>query len=571
MARFNRRTVYLLLFAIVLVSLALRYPLVEHERHNDTYFAQLLAESIKEEDRALWTFNPLSYVGYYPASYPSGLSFLLAEFSELTGLKVDLTILLEGFFFGILFALAVFCLSRQFGMRAEYSLLVTFLASVAPRFVDNSYWNGGARAPFIVLAVLLVLVAVRAGSTRQTPLYVFVPILLVGCFAFHHMAILLILFGMAYVLSAVILYASAKNSFVGNSRRHRRLTASIILLSSVLAVVVISIFFLDYFEEDVITGFEKTSLFDFKPAFISALLNLAASYVNQIGFILIFAILGIPSVLRKCRISGELLFLVTTLIVFIPLLANALYISMLLAPFVTILGTIWIKLTIDGKRKRVAIFAVSLLILSSVVLPIWSINRWNLSADLSGDTIQGDTRLFNDGAYLAQFNDEALAISNVDVVGRRLSAPSGVVFPWMGVESALSGDVTRESIEHNLTWGHQDFPKNLYIWFDYEGGPRLDFLIIIFFLQGASFPAGPGDNMPSGAGYYESHSRLLVVVDNRWSSNYVWVWQVMPAKLPSELMNAKWTDTSSRVTHPLSSYMIYQSERISLFALEVPE
>lgn len=488
----------------------------------------------------------------------------------MTGLDVDVTILVEGLIFGIMFAVTVFCLSRQFGLRTEYSILAMFFASVAPRFVDNSYWNGGARAPFVVLAVLLVLVAIKAGTTRQTQLYILIPPLLTTCFAVHHMAVLLLLFGVAYLLSTVVFRASSSNLAAANLRRHKRLTASVILLCLLVSVVTVSVFFLTYFEKEVITGFEKTSLFDLKPAYLSATLNVAASYINQIGFVLILAVLGSVAILRKFRISSELLFLMTSLIVFIPMLSNALYISMLLTPFIAILGAIWISVAMAGRRRSATLVLVAILIISSIVLPVWSVSRWNHVEELSGDTVQGDPQLFNDGTYMKEYAYKTNAISNVDVVGSRLAAVSGIMFLWMGVESALSGDVSRESIEHNLTWGHQDFPKNLYIWFEYEGGPRIDFLVIVFFLQGASFPAGSGDDLPSGEGYYETHSRLLVVIDNRWPSDFVWVWGKASAMLPAELSSCEWTDVNSKVVYTLPSYMIYQSQRTSLYAVEVP-
>ena len=117
---FPRKTVLLLLFAVILLSLAVRYPLVEHERYEtDSYFVHALSNDIVREGQAAWTFSPLSYVGYYPFSYPSGAPFVLAEVSILTGLNVDACILLVDAMIATLFCLVVFCLSREFIHRVE--------------------------------------------------------------------------------------------------------------------------------------------------------------------------------------------------------------------------------------------------------------------------------------------------------------------------------------------------------------------------------------------------------------------------------------------------------------------
>lgn len=571
MANFSPRTISILLLAIVLFTIAIRYPLVDHERHNDTYFADLLVRSIQQNDRAVWTFHPLSYFGYYPASYPSGNSFLIAEISDLTGLGIDLTILLSGIFFGLLFALGVFCLSRQFNVRSEYSILAAFFASAAPRLVDTSYWNGSARAPFVVLAVILVMVALRGSSARQSSLYLLVPFMIVASFALHHMAVLLMLFGLAYLLGTATYQASLRVSSVSRNRRHARFAASFIILSSGLVILIISIFILHYYGPKFVQSFENTSLFSFKPASLSAFLNLSISYVNQIGFVLVAAILGIPAVLRRQRMSATLLFLIASLFVFIPMLANSLYVSMLLAPFASILGVVWLEENIRGRRRRFAFFAAAVLILSSVALPVWSVNRWNHAQELSGEFVVGDDQSYNDGTYLSQYRGEAQSIANVDVTSRRLSGISGVVFLWTGVESALSGDVTRESIQGNITWGHRHFPENLYLWFDYENAAKLEFLIIILIINGGAFANGTGDITPNGQEYYEIHSHLLVIIDNRWIDNYVWIYAILPAVFPRQLMNAEWNEKDSKEYHPLSSYLVYRSEKTSMFAVELPD
>ncbi len=569
MARFGKKCVLLVLLAIVLISVAVRYPLVEHERHNDTYLMRLLATSISSDGYAVWTFHPLSYFGYYPVSYPSGVPFLLSGISEAAGIGMSLSILLLNAFTGILFALAVFCLSRELVQRVDIAMLAAFLAVLGPRFVDTSYWNGSARAPFIVLAVLVVIVARRAGVSGQPAYFLILGLALFGSFAVHHMAVLFVLFGVAYVLSTLTSRMVYGRRLSRMSRSGRRRLAGMVVVGIALSVLLVSALQFSYFKQDLEYGFASTSIFSFEPVYLSIMLNLAGSYTNQIGFILPIAVIGIPFCFARMRLSATFLFPIFLVLVFIPLLPSALYITMVLLPYVAILGSHWFAIALKrSKFRRMVVALLGVLICISLVLPGISLARWNSVQEKTGDAVVPDDQLFADGAYLAQYSAGSFAISNNKVLATRLGGVSGVIFLDSGVVSTLTGDVTADSVRGNLSWMEARFPYNLYLWFEYEADRRIEPVVIVYVLQGSSFPAGPGDTLQSGDEYFEGHSRLLVVVDNKWPASFAWVWASLPAKLPGELRDAEWTYGGR--TMPLDSYSVYASESVTLYATEVP-
>lgn len=559
-----------MLLLIVLISLALRYPLVEHERHNDTFFNRLLADSILENDYAVWTFHPLSYLGYYPISYPSGTPFLIAEISEMTGIDLSPSILIIGMLSGVLFALSVFCLSRILLKRIDLCLLATALAVFAPRFIDTSYWSGSARAPFVALAVFAVFVAFRTGFPGKPALIVVLGIAVLGCFTLHHMAVVFILFCLAYLLSAMLARVTLVFVSKGSMIRTRRWFTGFTVALLGIAISLVAVFYLSYYEPTLKYDYASTSLFSFEPTYLSILLNLAASYTHQIGFVLPIAVLGLPIYFIRTRLTTTSMFPVLLIVSFVPLLPSAHYITMILSPFVAVLGVAWFGIALKRRKGRRAVMAVLVLVIcASLVLPVWSSQRWNDIQETSGDPVASDMQLFSDAAYLSLFGDDTYAVSNNDVLSSRLAGASGVVFLRSGVISALTGDVTAESVKGNLSWTNQRFPQNLYLWFEYEDENDINMYVIRYMVQGNTFPAGGGDVWQTETDYYEKHSRLLVVVDNRWPANYVWVWAILPANLPSELRNSEWKVGSS--TYPIDSYSIYISERITLYATEVPD
>lgn len=568
MTAFTRRTAILLLAVLVLLSIAVRYPLVEHERNQtDSYFIHLLSQSISTDGYAKWAVHPLSYLGYYPFSYPSGVPFIVAELSAMTGLSVEVTILLLGTMIGVLFCLGMFLLARQFLRRPEHALLAVFFSILGARFVDTSYWDGSARAPMVALVVLVVFVLFRAASTRQRLLLAVALFLGVGCFATHHMAVLLILFGGGYVLAAVqIKFLLARASI------HKRRVAIVSTVAMGISIGILVIGLSGFSGNLGFERYQKTSVFDLDPPLLSIVLNLALSYTNQIGVVIILAAFGIPSLFKKPRLSVETLYPLTLLLAFLPMLADSLYVSMLVSPFVAILGAGWIaRLYRTGRGHKVVVVAITIFMASSVLLPIWSSNRWNSREYLSGDTVEVGNTIFNDGIYLSASGYHGYATSNNNVLTAELGAIGSMNFLGSNILLLINGDVTSRDVHKNATWSSAEFPKNLYLWLEYPNAPDVDIYVLVLMTNGIGILPS-ASNLSGMKIYFSTHSNLLVVVDNKISSRFVNMYSDLPAKLPSELQRATWFTDVARpdLSHDLPSYITYASERVSIYAVELP-
>lgn len=367
MIKFSRRTVLLLLVLLILVSIIIRYPNVEHERQQtDSYFIHLLSSSIVDDGRAEWVFNPLSLFGYYPLSYPSGMPFLLASLSSMTGLTIETGILLCNYLLAIAFCLGVFALSRQFVSRTDLAILAKFFAVLGSRFVDTTYWNGSARGLVVVFMVLLLFAVFQSRFRGQHRRYALIVVILcIGCLVAHHMAILLVVFAIGYILATILNIVLQATS---TALRRSVVTFAFLTTCVIAAIMTYSVFVSLW--NPVISNFRSTSLFEMDSVIASVILNMAMSYVNQIGLILPVAILGIPIIISGRRPTTDTLFLIVLPIVFIPLLGNAVYVSMLLAPIIAILGIMTISYIVkDGRWSRkmqlFMIFLITFLVRSS--------------------------------------------------------------------------------------------------------------------------------------------------------------------------------------------------------------
>ena len=560
----SRKTVLFILGAILLISIALRYPLVEHERfQSDSYFIHILAESIVKDGHASWTFSPLSYVGYYPFSCSSGVPFLLAELSELTGLRVEICVLLTDMMLAILFCLGCFLLARQFLMRPEFVLLATLFAVCGPRFVDTTYWDGSARGPLIVFLTLAVLAAYRGASMGQSRMYVIAVVFGALTFALHHMAVLLVIFGMSYVIATFESRYLLPKIIV-----RRRQAAALVNIAFILGVLVITFLIFDYLTSPEETGLVESSLFNSDIALLDMLVDLAVSYTSQIGFILPVAVLAVISLHRRSQFSMSNIFLFLVIVCFVPLLDRALYVAMVLTPFVAILGTLWIRnLDMNSKRKIGVILLVSVLIASSIFLPMWSSSRWNDERYLTGDTVEVELQDFNDATYLRVMYPGTFAISNNNLGMMVLFANSDTGFLDKGIMLAINGDINETEVGENVEGGNENFPDNLYTWYEYRNAPSMDVYVLKFYIYGMDSYVEPGKDGSL------DRDKLLILVDRDWPARFVNQYGIVSIRLPSQLLDAEWLKVSSTLLSspeviPLQSYLIYKSSGNTIFAFQ---
>jgi hypothetical protein len=559
---FPRKTVLLLLLAIILVSLAIRYPLVEHERfQTDSYFIHSLGNDIVREGRAAWTFNALSYIGYYPFSYPSGAPFVLAEISLLTGLGVDVCILVTDGILAALFGLVVFCLSREFVQRVELALLASLLATLAPRFVDTTYWDGSARGMEVVMITLFVFSTFRAGFSQSKRLLVVSGLVAIGCFAVHHMAVLIILYGIGFVLADVTVHYLPR----AFRNRGKRLAITAAASLGVIATIVV----LNYFEilGNSFGAIGEAGFFDFKIPVANLLGNLIVSYAHQIGLVLVVAALGVVAFLRAPRFIARGIFPFAVLLVFVPVLGSSLYVSMLLSPFVAIVGILWFQSLHGQKKTRIGTSTamIAILIVFSLTFTVWSVDRWNQSEQLSGDTVQVGNEVFNDAAYL-RWNGDGLYTMTNGPLGAQLGAYCNVRFLGSGIQATVNRDVTKEEIENNLSSSTTPFPGNLYTWLVYKDDSFVSTYVLVLMINGVGVIHGT-DVANKFHVYATSHSNVLVVVDNNWPTEYVSPYGIEKAPFLSEVRNCQ---AYGPQHEGIESYCSYESQRVTIYMVQLP-
>lgn len=552
------------LLFICMITLVVRYPLVEHERYqSDSYSIHFFAQTIVDEGHALWTFTPLSYLGYYPLSYPSGAPFFLAEISAMTGLSVEVSILLMGMVLGILFVLTVYCLAREFIKRPEFAIAAALLATLAPRFVDTTYWVGSARGPLVVIMSLALLAFLRTKSPRDWRLLAVGMVFVAGSLTIHHMAVLIVVFAMAYV------WASLTDTLRERIKWVKGRTVNVAFVTTIaVSMTAASYLSLDYS----LTYFERSFIlsdyvFDFEPSVLSGIMNMVVSYTHQIGLIMIFCIAGVVRILMSERTKGRSLFLVTLLLSIIPLLGNPLYISMLILPLAAIIGTMWFMTMMSNDRRGKVTRAVFVaLVVASLALPVWSTHWWNANESISGDRVEVEDISSNDSNYIRSTGPDLYYVSNAEVISLRLSALSGASFLRPGLPMAVSGDVTEVQIKGNMSWSESSFPMNLYYWFKYDQEDYGYYVLRGLMMSGVEYFDGGSEVNQYGHDIFANHPKFAVAVDLNFEDEFAGRWDIVDSTFMKEVKTAEIVADGD----PLESYVIYSSERTAIYYVNVP-
>jgi hypothetical protein len=571
MAMFSKRTILLIISATILLTIALHYPQVEHERNQaDSYYIHLLSQSIVDEGYATWTYHSLSYFGYYPVSYPAGAPFAIAELSTLTGLSVEASILLSGIFFSVLFCLATFCLASQFVRRPELAALAAILATLSPRLIDTTYWVGSARGPLVVLMTITIFVIIRSNEMKQRKLNILSVALVFGCFAMHHMAVLFVLFGAAYIVAVL-----GTNYVFPTSKMHRRQKAILYVASFAMATSILSFALFDSLGSSLEASFGQTNFVNLDQPVINVITGLIASYLNQVGIVLILSAIGLLLILNEGGTSTMKIFLIALVIAFIPILNKSLYVSLLLLPFLVIMGMI--PLTKHprrkGSRSRIAVAAILVLVLSSILIQSLSIDRWDASEYVSGNSVEVSNQVFSDAQYLRSNYPGVYSTANVKDLTIKMAALTQMSFMMTGPPSSINGDVDSDYVHRTVTWSEASFPVNLYLWFQYPGDDEIRESVQGLLVNGVGYVSSSGMfSNPIAVDYFSEHSRICFVVDNRWDSEFITEYGILPSAFTKEVKSASWNAGTPGAPQysSLASYMTYQSEDISVFIVELP-
>lgn len=196
---------------LLLENIVIRIPSIPHEKGYDSFFIHSLANSVSNFGVAKWWINWISVFGLYPYSYASAVPFTLSGMSQLTGIRMEIIILL-------------FCVTLGlFSIFASYSLAIVLYDNFLQRFLfatifslsagalNLTTWEITTRAQILVFFPFLLYLVLQIIKFRVKFMLLFILTALL-LLATHHFVYLIFFYSALIIISALTYKLFKENS-----------------------------------------------------------------------------------------------------------------------------------------------------------------------------------------------------------------------------------------------------------------------------------------------------------------------------------------------------------------------
>jgi hypothetical protein len=413
---------------------------------SDTTFIHSLADSIAVFGHARWIIHPLSFLGLYAFSYPSGIPFVFAAITTTSGIPVEGTMLLLGWILSMASAPGTFLAARRIRRDDIFALSVAALFSLAPFYLKDTTWVGSSRGFAVaILPAFLLLLLCNLRSLRAS--YLALAVLLVVILGtIHRMGFLAIFLLIGYFFAIPFHRITQRLRFA--LVRYERPSRYGIVLSSLVGfglVVYVQYLYPGLWGASLAEQYGGSSYFQGE-AFHILLANMAISLTARVGVLFPLTLFGLVAYLWHRPKEATDKFLITAIIVFLPLLSLRDYIAEFMILFFVVLLVFGLVFTgrLFRRRDKIGTVIVVVAVVGSV-LASWELKdywREKYPADME---IPDAT--YASALYL-RYQSDGTIIANEGLLGGRLGALSGrPVLPFGGASYHRTGP-------QQIIWGY---------------------------------------------------------------------------------------------------------------------
>ncbi|MCK5291981.1 MAG: hypothetical protein KAR39_08210 [Thermoplasmata archaeon] len=415
--KFPRYTNYMLILFLVLLSVILRFPSTSHSVGVDAFVMQGLANQIVSDGHAAWIIHPLSYVGLFPLSYPSGGIFLPASLDVLSGYASEISILALSMLMGIIGVLGAYILAREFKNDDLFAFIAAFIFCLAPKFILNTTWETPTRGGFMAFTPIFLFMLLRAHRVPTRKNFAIAVLILFILATFHRLAILMLVVILAYIFTSMFLIVAkiAKlkmpTLFLKPGTRNRMRKLSFVGLFALGLVLLLGSGVLDVYE------YGRLMQSDSMPV---KALNLGVSLTRSSGVLTPFLLLGtFAFVSQRNKALKEFLIIFIALAI-IPTLYLRRYTGFYMPIFIAILAGMGVCYFIRmQRRKKLAVLVAFSALAGSIALT-------GMLLEYESQSVDSMTMEEYDVGLYARFYLEGTILANNGLPSSRISAISGL-------------------------------------------------------------------------------------------------------------------------------------------------
>lgn len=211
----------ILLIILLLITILVRLQ-TTHQTDFDSYWLHAMGESIQIHKAALWVFHPTSLFGYYPLSYPSGTPFILATTDTLTGLGMNMNILISSIIFGILLSGFTFILTKKFLNSWFASYFAALTISLSPLIINYTAFNAAGRITVLLFVLPFIWTLIKWLEEKKLKYLILAVFLLIFSFFMHRTAQLAIVYILAIIFAIIIEKIPKIWLFIKNHKHYKK-------------------------------------------------------------------------------------------------------------------------------------------------------------------------------------------------------------------------------------------------------------------------------------------------------------------------------------------------------------
>lgn len=448
-----RRSVGMLILGTEIAILSWWFLNLRFETGVDALQYHRMANAIVSDGWAPWVLNPLSYIGAYPGSDTSGVPFLAASLSIMTGGPMDVSILAyDGILLGI-FGLGLFMLTVRLTGRIDLGWFAILMGSLAFGIFTALSWSLDERSFNVALTpIFLLLILPRereVTAQRSASRYVALGLTSTVMFVSHLSFLLLV----PFVVLVPLLYDVVRRQFA--FRRKRKASAlyfgavgisPLLLLTALYQLGILTDLGLQY-------QLGSSALFSGSSPVIF-LLNAIVFVATRVGPVnAACAAIGLLYLVSRPYLPLERITLGGLLLAGFLGLPIVLYSKDLLTPIFVVLGVVGLGALIrPSGRRRVLVLLVSAALVASgsIAFDAWNLARTSKSyravywspLGVTPESRDGNTWMSGElPSSGCVYGNNGLALQLVTTDPRE-SVCSGIAVDFM-INTDASGAITR--------------------------------------------------------------------------------------------------------------------------------
>jgi len=336
-------TKFILMALLLLLNLVIRIPSIPHEKGYDSFFIHSLANSISNFGAAEWWINWMSVFGLYPYSYASAVPFTLSGLHQLTGIEMELVILLFCVILGLLGIFTAYLFAGVIYDNFIFKFIMALLFSLAPGIMVFTTWEISTRGPFIIFFPLFIYLLLKSNNPLKKCTLLIITFILI--FATHHYAYFLIPLSILYVFTIIL--KNIKISFFKES-----------YIQYIFLFAILGFFLLPFFTRFLVDSGSRYGW----------IISAFVTNTRYAGPLIFFSFGGLAYLLQKKKSTEELV-VFSCIVLFMPTLYSHTYGSFLFVTFIILLASIAfynVLRIIGGHKKKMIMVYIVVIIFASI-------------------------------------------------------------------------------------------------------------------------------------------------------------------------------------------------------------